>query len=105
MPGLYKISLCINVNRVVNHSLVKFESVDCKQQGNLAVCSLQMRLGRLPKLLAQAIQIKLVMDADGVIVGPSVRVHCMGQGVIAASSLHQLQRSAACELQHMRTSL
>ncbi len=52
--------------------------------------------------------IKLVVVAapDGGVVGPSVDVHCMGQGVIATSSLHHLQRSAACEEQYrssMRT--
>ncbi len=39
-------------------------------------------------------QIKLVVVAapDGGVVGPSVDVHCMGQGGDAASSLHNLHR-------------
>ena len=42
--------------------------------------------------------IKLVVVAapDGGIVGPSVDVHCMGQGVVAASSLHHRRFSAIC---------
>ncbi len=46
--------------------------------------------------------IKLVVVAapDGGVVGPSVDVHCMGQGMVAASSLHHLQRSAAYEEQY-----
>ena len=60
-----------------------------------------MQPGVPPELLAQAMHIKLVVVAapDGGIVGPSVDVHCMGQGVITTSSLHHLQSSAAYEEQ------
>ena len=62
-----------------------------------------MQPGCLPELLAQAMHIKLVVVAapDGDVVGPSVDVHCMGQGVIATSSLHHLQRSAAYKEQYI----
>jgi hypothetical protein len=55
-----------------------------------------MQPGDPPELLAQAMHIKLVVVAapDGGVVSPSVDVHCMGQGMIAASSLHHLHRSA-----------
>jgi hypothetical protein len=61
-----------------------------------------MQAGHPPELLAQAMHIKLVVVAapDGGIVGPSVDVHCMGQGMVAASSLHHLHRSAAYEAQY-----
>ena len=53
-----------------------------------------MQPGDPPELLAQAMHIKLVVVAapDGGVVGPSVDVHCMGQGVVTTSSLHHLHR-------------
>ena len=61
-----------------------------------------MQPGDPPEILAQAMHIKLVVVAapNGGVVGPSVDVHCMGQGMVAASSLHHLQRSAAYEEQY-----
>ncbi len=61
-----------------------------------------MQPGDPPELLAQAMHIKLVVVAapDGGVVSPSVDVHCMGQGMIAASSLHHLHRSAEYEAQY-----
>ncbi|KAA6425592.1 MAG: hypothetical protein FRX49_04489 [Trebouxia sp. A1-2] len=62
----------------------------------------EMQPGDPPEILAQAMHIKLVVVVapDGGIVGPFVDVHCMGQGMIATSSLHHLQRSAAYEEQY-----
>ena len=72
----------------------KCGSAGCNQQ--------EMQPGDPPEILAQAMHIKLVVVVapDGGIVGPFVDVHCMGQGMIATSSLHHLQRSAAYEEQY-----